>query len=279
MYGLVMMAALSTGGTAPASDFGYVGGGCGGVVVSSGCGGCGGVVVGGCGGGCYGGCGGVVVGGCGGGCYGGCGGRGVLFPRIRSLFSGSRGCGGCGGCISYGCGGCVSYGCGGCTGVSYGCVGSSCFGSSCHGSACYGFNSGVACYGAAPVMGVPMVSNVGGSVPHVVIGATPSMEFEAARAVPQAAPARLTIEVPADAKLFVDGHLTKTTGASRNFHTPDLKVGSSFFYDIKAEITVDGNTVVEEFRLVVKAGDTLTQSFPKLIAAAKGTPKNAVAAK
>jgi len=107
-----------------------------------------------------------------------------------------------------------------------------------------------------------------GSTPVAVAGA-PVMEFEVAAAKPSAEPARLTVELPEDAKLYVDGNLTKGNGASRNFHTPELAKGSSYFYELKAEIVVNGETVVEEKRLVVRAGDTLSESFSKLFAAAK----------
>lgn len=81
--------------------------------------------------------------------------------------------------------------------------------------------------------------------------------------------ARLTIELPAMAKLFVDGKPTTGTAAVRQFHTPELAAGQKFFYDFRAEVEVNGVVEVEEKRVVVRAGDVLAESFPKLIAAVK----------
>jgi len=79
--------------------------------------------------------------------------------------------------------------------------------------------------------------------------------------------ANLKFKLPADAKLYVDGRLTMIGGTERAFNTPPLVEGSKYFYDVKAEIIVDGKPVVEEKRVVVEAGATITESFPMLIAA------------
>jgi uncharacterized protein (TIGR03000 family) len=94
--------------------------------------------------------------------------------------------------------------------------------------------------------------------------------------VPVASNAKLMIELPANAKLFVDGKETTGSGASRQFHTPNLTAGKKFFYDFRAEIEVNGRVEIEEKRVVVQAGDVLAESFPKLLAAVKGTNDPAV---
>lgn len=80
--------------------------------------------------------------------------------------------------------------------------------------------------------------------------------------------ANLKFRLPADAKLYVDGRLTTIGGTERAFTTPPLAAGSKYYYDVKAEIVVDGKPVVEEKRVLVEAGATITESFPTLIAAA-----------
>lgn len=115
------------------------------------------------------------------------------------------------------------------------------------------------------------------AVPTITIDNT--KEFRAAEAKPNAAPARLTVELPAAAKLYVDGALVSGDAATRNFHTPDLPPGKTFYYDLKAEVSVGGKTVTEEKRVLVRAGDTLNESFPKVIAAAKSDKADAVAKK
>jgi uncharacterized protein (TIGR03000 family) len=91
------------------------------------------------------------------------------------------------------------------------------------------------------------------------------------------APARLTVELPTSAKLFVDGAEVAGSGATRQFHTPDLSTGGLFFYDLRAEVTVNGTVQTEEKRVVVRAGETVTASFAKLAAVA--SEAGAVAAK
>ena len=103
-------------------------------------------------------------------------------------------------------------------------------------------------------------------------------EFEVAKANPSvSAPAKLTVELPAEAKFFVDGVLTKGEGTQRNFHTPELPHGKTFFYDLKAEVTVEGKLVVESKRVLVRGGEDITETFPKLIAAARNSPKEPTA--
>jgi uncharacterized protein (TIGR03000 family) len=111
---------------------------------------------------------------------------------------------------------------------------------------------------------------VTGTLAKPLYGQSP--EFQASKAAPAvAAPCKLTVELPADAKFYVDGQLTKGEGSQRFFHTPELPHDKTFFYDLKAEITVDGKLVVENKRVLVRGGEQISESFPKLIAAAKGT--------
>jgi uncharacterized protein (TIGR03000 family) len=81
----------------------------------------------------------------------------------------------------------------------------------------------------------------------------------------EAAPARLTVELPANATLFVDGTATTLHGAVRQFHTPALPTGQAFFYELKAEVMIGGKTQVEQKRVVVRAGETITAEFPRLL--------------
>jgi uncharacterized protein (TIGR03000 family) len=84
------------------------------------------------------------------------------------------------------------------------------------------------------------------------------------------ASANITIELPATATLIVDGRPVTGTGTTRQFHTPELPAGQAFYYDMKAEVEVGGRKVVEEIKVVVSAGDNLSKTFGKLLAAAGG---------
>ena len=65
-------------------------------------------------------------------------------------------------------------------------------------------------------------------------------------------------ELPADAKLFVDGVATETTGARRVFNTPELNQGTSFYYDLKV---VNSDNTVRTTKLVVRAGEEAIARF------------------
>jgi uncharacterized protein (TIGR03000 family) len=165
--------------------------------------------------------------GCSGGCYGGC---------YGSCYGGGYGCCGCwGGYASYGC-----YG--GCYGGGYG----GCYGGGCYGGGCYGGYGG--CYGCgyavsyAPVGGYAYATSPG---VYTAQATTPAQ----ARA-----PATLVINLPADAKLTVDGTATTQTSARRVFNSPPLEPGSDYYYNLKAEITRDGHTYAQTQRVTVRAG-------------------------
>lgn len=92
-------------------------------------------------------------------------------------------------------------------------------------------------------------------------------------------PASIEIEVPADATLFVDGQAVPGTGAIRSFSTPELVANKAYYYDMKAEVAVNGVVQREELRVVVRGGETLKQTFGVLIAKAKANSPTGVAQK
>ncbi len=89
---------------------------------------------------------------------------------------------------------------------------------------------------------------------------------------PKGMGANLKFTVPANAKLYVDGRLTTGSGTERNFTTPPLAPGQKFYYEVKAELLVNGTPVIEEKRVIIEAGNNIVESFPRLIAATNGTP-------
>jgi len=88
--------------------------------------------------------------------------------------------------------------------------------------------------------------------------------------------ARLTVEVPADAKLFIDDQPMKTTSAVRHFRTPELVAGQQYYYILKVEVARSGVTHSETKRVTLKAGDQINASFTEeSIAAAARTNSSA----
>lgn len=263
MYSLLLMTAVA--GSPDAAAFGWR---------SNGCCGCSGGVAVGCSG--YSSCHGCTgYSGCnGGGCTGyscsgysscnGCNGGGHgLFSRWHSR---RASCHGCSGYSS--CNGCHGGHAAGCWGSCYG----SGVGAGCWGSACYGSGVGAGCIGGAGCYGAPVVIDPipvapGAPVPATPAPAAPKTEAPKTSGTSALAPARLTVELPATAKLFVDGAEVAGAGATRQFHTPDLPADGTFFYDLRAEVEVNGAVQTEEKRVVVRAGETLTASFAKLAAA------------
>lgn len=158
-------------------------------------------------------------------------------------------CGCYGGC--YGCYGC--YGCGGCYGC-YGCGG--CYG-------CYGGGWGYGGYG----YGVPFVPVMGEGVPA---GGTPAVDPKKADDKKTGAlvrPAKLVVELPSDAKLFIDGQEMKTPNGKRTFNTPALENGQAYYYELRAEVTIAGRKQIESHRAIIRAGTTTKIDFPELTAA------------
>jgi uncharacterized protein (TIGR03000 family) len=94
---------------------------------------------------------------------------------------------------------------------------------------------------------------------------------------PKTTGANLKFRLPAGATLYVDGRPAAGAGVERTFYTPALEAGQKYFYDVRAEVVVAGQTVTEEKRVIVSSGSDITESFTKLLAAADAP--NAVAAK
>jgi uncharacterized protein (TIGR03000 family) len=76
--------------------------------------------------------------------------------------------------------------------------------------------------------------------------------------------ARITVKLPADARLSVDGVTFATTEGARTFETPKLEAGRSYYYTLRAEMVRDGKTHSEDKRVVVEAGKEVKVEFTDL---------------
>jgi uncharacterized protein (TIGR03000 family) len=196
----------------------------------------------GCWGSCYGCCGGCY--GC---CYGGC-------------------CGGCwGGYYSSTC-----YGWGSYYGGGGFCLGGGCYGG-CWGS-CYGYGWGSYAY---PAYAPPPAY----SYPAPAAPVAPPIEKAPApkpAGIGQAVTAKIVVEVPADARLYIDGQLMRTAGIRRTYSTPQLETGQKYFYDMRVESVRDGEPVTENRRVILQAGDVIEASFRDLTIARKKVPEGPI---
>jgi uncharacterized protein (TIGR03000 family) len=66
--------------------------------------------------------------------------------------------------------------------------------------------------------------------------------------------ATVVVQLPEDARLYVDGQLANLTSTTRSFLTPELEPGRQYYYTIKAEADRGGRPLAQEKRIVVEAG-------------------------
>src|SRR5262249_19127616 len=68
------------------------------------------------------------------------------------------------------------------------------------------------------------------------------------------APAYITVNVPADATITIDGAPTKSTSAVRGFAPPGLAAGPLYYHTITAPVVRDGKELVATEKVAVEAG-------------------------
>jgi uncharacterized protein (TIGR03000 family) len=73
--------------------------------------------------------------------------------------------------------------------------------------------------------------------------------------VPALGSARVTVQLPANATLWIDGQPTQQTGATRQFVSPpSLEPGRTYGYTLRAQWVENGQTVTREKTVEFKAG-------------------------
>ncbi len=77
--------------------------------------------------------------------------------------------------------------------------------------------------------------------------------------------ALLTLNVPGDAKLFVDGQPVVLPNGQRTFTTPALQSGKKQFYELKAEVVRNGVAQTETRKVYVEPGQRLQVDFKRLL--------------
>ena len=208
-------------------------------------------------------------------------------PTTQSWHRG--GCHSCSGCYGtrgyvganlscYGCYGAGSYGCYGCYGApwyggsytsgSYGHVNGIVPAWQCNG--CYGCYGGWSCYGYPTEYGRIETAPPSNTTPDKGTTTKPGKTFEEAplpkekKGKEEQARAKVIVDLPADAKLYVDGQLMISSSARRVFQTPNLEAGQAYFYDLKAEVIRDGQTITSNQRVILRPGQAATASFADL---------------
>jgi uncharacterized protein (TIGR03000 family) len=73
--------------------------------------------------------------------------------------------------------------------------------------------------------------------------------------------ARVTVQLPADARLFIDNQPCPLTSSTRTFSTPALQPGREYYYTLRAELTRNGERRVQTQRVLVSAGRQVRVEF------------------
>lgn len=71
----------------------------------------------------------------------------------------------------------------------------------------------------------------------------------------------LNVSVPNEARVFVNGRATTSTGATRRYVSKGLKRGFQYTYELKAEVVRDGKTVTRTEVVRLQAGERANVSF------------------
>jgi uncharacterized protein (TIGR03000 family) len=162
-----------------------------------------------------------------------------------------------------------SYGSHGSSGGSWGSHGSSggSYGSSGGSSGSYGSSggsSGGAVYYSSPVQGGKVYGSPveGGTI--VIPDAGGAGELTPPDPGDQAgvrSSATLTVNVPQDAKIFVNGVQTKSLGAERSYVSRGLQRGLNYTYEVRAEVERDGKKIEETKVVSMRAGQNSQLAF------------------
>jgi uncharacterized protein (TIGR03000 family) len=74
--------------------------------------------------------------------------------------------------------------------------------------------------------------------------------------------AHVTVNVPADARLWFDDTATTATGPVRQFDSPPLTPGTRYSYEVRAGWTENGREVTQTQKVAVTAGAHVRVDFP-----------------
>jgi uncharacterized protein (TIGR03000 family) len=68
----------------------------------------------------------------------------------------------------------------------------------------------------------------------------------------------ITLHVPEDATVWIDGNQTTSTGTTRLFACPPIPAGRNYSYEVRVRWTEEGRTVERKRQLSFQAGDHIT---------------------
>lgn len=74
--------------------------------------------------------------------------------------------------------------------------------------------------------------------------------------------AHITVRVPANTEVWLDGVKMSSTGLVREYQSPPLTPGKGYHYEVRARWSANGQTVTQTKSVSVAAGSRVTVSFP-----------------
>jgi uncharacterized protein (TIGR03000 family) len=110
----------------------------------------------------------------------------------------------------------------------------------------------------APPAGVPYTPSPGGVPAAPAPGATPAPGQPTSGI---RADGLLSVNVPDDAKIYVNGQATSSTGDMRQYVSRDLQNGYNYTYEVRAEVVRDGRTIEQVKKIDLRAGETANLAF------------------
>jgi uncharacterized protein (TIGR03000 family) len=73
--------------------------------------------------------------------------------------------------------------------------------------------------------------------------------------------ATIIIDVPQQARLYIDGQLMANKFGKRTFATTPLQPGQAYFHDVRMEWVENGQQQVQSTRVVFRSGETVAATF------------------
>src|SRR5205085_10255984 len=71
----------------------------------------------------------------------------------------------------------------------------------------------------------------------------------------------LSVNVPDDAKIYVNGQATSSTGDTRQYVSRDLAAAYNYTYEVRAAVVGDGRTIEQVKKVDLRAGETAKVAF------------------
>ncbi len=132
----------------------------------------------------------------------------------------------------------------------------------------FGYSYSGTCYGTyyGPYLKDPIYSKPIGPIPRTppmipVEEVLPAPKVEENKQSSTQNNARIFVEIPENATLFIDGKVTKVEGDFRTFITPDLEPNKTYSYQLQVEFERNGVKIVELKKIILKSGDRISVSF------------------